>query len=134
MTASTLVTMNEYLRTSYRPDVEYIDGELREKDGILRERSARVQWIHSRLQVMISAWFDQHEEEWGVLTGVEARTQVSASRVRLPDVVVVKAGPHPQTLVEPPLIVVEVLSPDDTYAEIERRAQDYLHMGLSMSG
>jgi Uma2 family endonuclease len=79
---------------------------------------------------MIGSWFDQHEEEWGVLAGVEGRTQVSASRVRLPGVVVAAAAAHPKTLVDPPLIVIEVLSPGDNYTEIERRAQDYRRMGV----
>ena len=130
MATSTLVTIEQYLSTDYRPDVEYIDGELWDKNVLLRRGDPMVQWAHSRLQVMIGSWFDQHEDEWSILSGVEARTRVSASRVRLPDVVVVAAGPYPETLVEPPLIVVEVLSPDDTYAEIERRARDYREMGV----
>lgn len=122
MAASTGVSLEEYLNTSYRPDVEYIDGQLKEKPVPT--------WEHSRLQIMIGAWFDAHENEWGVLAGSEARTQVFSSRVRLPDVVVVPAGPHPLMLVEAPLIVVEILSPDDTYAETQRRARDYQDMGV----
>jgi Uma2 family endonuclease len=45
-------------------------------------------------------------------------------------VVVVAAAAHPETLVDPPLIVIEVLSPGDSYTEIERRAQDYRRMGV----
>ena len=37
-----IVSMEEYLRTSYRPDCEYIDGELRERNV--------GQWEHSRIQ------------------------------------------------------------------------------------
>ena len=31
--ATTKVSREEYFRTSYRPDVEYIDGELQERNG-----------------------------------------------------------------------------------------------------
>ncbi len=30
--ATTKVSLEEYLNTSYRPDVEYIDGELQERN------------------------------------------------------------------------------------------------------
>jgi Uma2 family endonuclease len=122
MATSTLVTIEQYLQTHYRPDVEFIDGELREKPV--------VQWVHSQLQSLISAWFVQHDEIWQVLVGVEARTRVAKSRIRLPDVVVVPAGSYPQTLVEPPLIVIEILSPDDSYSETQTRARDYQSMGI----
>jgi Uma2 family endonuclease len=33
--------------------------------------------------------------------------------------------------VEPPLLVIEILSPDDTYSDTQERAEDYLRMGVS---
>jgi Uma2 family endonuclease len=122
MGMGTQITIEQYLDATYRPDVEFIDGERRERPD--------APWVHSRLQAIIGAWFEQHEEAWKILTGTGIRTRVAASRVRLPDAVVVKAGPQPQTLVDPPLIVIEVLSPDDSYAETERRARDYQSMGI----
>jgi Uma2 family endonuclease len=56
--------------------------------------------------------------------------RVSATRVRVPDLVVLTAGPQPEVLIEPPLLVVEILSPDDTYSDIQERAQDYRAMGV----
>lgn len=32
MASSTLIPVHEYLSTTYRPDVDYIDGELRERN------------------------------------------------------------------------------------------------------
>lgn len=40
------------------------------------------------------------------------------------------AGPQPEILTEPPLLVVEILSPDDTYSDTQERAQDYREMGV----
>lgn len=116
------VSIEEYDRTSYHPDVEYVDGALRERPV--------VQTVHSGLQVVLGAWFDNHPKEWRVWAGVEARTRVSPSRVRLPDVVVVVAGPAPQTLINSPLIVIEILSPCDSYVETKRLAVDYQTMGV----
>ncbi len=130
--ATTKVSIEEYLRTSYRPDVEYIDGELRSRSGLPFESKQvpMVQFAHGRLQWLICSWFDRHEELWNITGGVETRIQVSPDRVRLPDVVIDHAGAKPDILVEPPLIVVEVLSPDDSYAETQRRAADYRDMGI----
>jgi Uma2 family endonuclease len=55
---------------------------------------------------------------------------VAKTRVRLPDVVVDHARYWPQTLVEPPLLVIEVLSPTDNDADMKRRIGDYLAMGI----
>ncbi len=129
MATSTRVSIEEYLNTSYRPDVEYIDGELRPKNSTLEE-DPMVQWIHARLQAFIASWFDRHEDEWDVLVAVEARTRISPSIYRLPDVVVVRNAPEGGEIIEPPLIVVEILSPRDTYAETQRRARDYRDMGI----
>jgi Uma2 family endonuclease len=118
----TFVPIEEYLRTSYRPDVEYIDGYLREKPVVMS--------VHGRLQSLLSHWFVSHEEEWQVMVGVEIRMQVDTSRVRLPDVIVDHARFWPETFVEPPLLLIEILSPSDTYREMRRRIQDYLAMGV----
>ncbi len=55
--------------------------------------------------------------------------KVSPTRVRLPDVVVDYYGHHPEILMEPPLILIEILSPSDTFAGMQKRLHDYLSMG-----
>jgi len=42
----------------------------------------------------------------------------------------VVAGPQPDVIVAPPLLVVEILLPDDTYFETEDRSRDYMNMGV----
>jgi Uma2 family endonuclease len=44
--------------------------------------------------------------------------------------VVVRPGPQPDVLIAPPLLVVEILSPDDSYSDTEERARDYWAMGV----
>ncbi len=123
MAAHTItVSIDEYLHDySYNPDVEYIDGELRERAGGSS--------IHGRSQALLSMWFGQHVG-WKVEAAVGVRTRVSPARVRLPDVVVDTAGRWPETLVTPPLLVIEILSPGDSYTETQRLAQDYRTMGI----
>lgn len=122
MASATLLGIDEYLNTSYRPDREYIDGELRERNV--------GKWNHARVQYLLAAWFASHEAEWNVVGSTEQRMQVSPTRIRIPDVVVLRSQEPPDVLIEPPLLVIEILSPDDTYSDTEERAQDYRKMGV----
>ncbi len=124
--ALTFVPIEQYLRTNYRPDVEYIDGELKEKPLVMS--------VHGRLQVLLGSWFDQHEGEWQVLAAAEVRTRVAKTRVRLPELMVDHARSWPQTLVEPPLVGGEVFPPTDSDGDIRQRIADYLAMGIKTVG
>ena len=116
------ITIEEYLRTSYRPDVEFLDGQLEEKP--------MGPWDHGFIQGLIFTWFLQRGEEWNVVPSIDVRTRVSTDHVRLPDVVVDWAGPHPPVLVEAPLLAIEVLSPSDSHSALRQRAKDYTAMGI----
>ena len=107
---------------SYRPDREYVDGEIRERNV--------GKWEHARVQWLLAAWFFQHEKQWGITGSTEQRVRVSENRIRVPDLVVLTAGPQPDVLTNPPLLVIEILSPDDTYSDTQERAQDYRAMGV----
>jgi Uma2 family endonuclease len=48
----------------------------------------------------------------------------------VPDLVVLTAGAQPDVLTDPPLLVIEILSPDDSYSDTQERAQDYRAMGV----
>jgi Uma2 family endonuclease len=122
MATSTRLSLLEYMKTSYRPDREYVDGELVERNV--------GKWEHARLQALLAAWLLSQEKTWLVKVATEQRVQVSATRVRIPDVMLVSRGPQPEVIVEPPVLVVEILSPDDTYTETQSRSADYLHMGV----
>ena len=58
MTSAIQVSVSEYLHTSYRPDREYIDGEVRERNAGKRE--------HARVQALLAAWFIAHEALWSL--------------------------------------------------------------------
>ncbi len=117
------ISIEEYLEsTRWHPDVEYLGGLLVEKPV--------VKSLHGVLQVLLGVWFMSHVEEWGVIAGVEVRTQVAPDHVRLPDVLVNPIGHWPEVIVEPPLIVIEVLSPTDSFISMSERVRDYVAMGV----
>jgi Uma2 family endonuclease len=123
MAATTQIALNEYMRTSYEPDVEYVDGELQERNVGKTD--------HARVQALLAMFFGAHEQEWQIIVTTGQRIQVSATRVRIPDVTLVRPGAlNEDVLSSPPLCVIEILSPDDTYSRTWERAQDYRKMGV----
>jgi Uma2 family endonuclease len=116
------IPLSGYLAASYRPDREYVDGKVRERNV--------GKWEHARVQALLAAWFGNLEKEWKISGCIAQRVRVSDNRVRVPDLVVVTAGPQPDVLTDPPLLVIEILSPDDSYSDTQERAQDYRAMGV----
>ena len=123
MSSATLVSVQEYLATSYRPDRDFVDGELQERNlGELE---------HALLQTAIAAWFWNKQKEWNVLPIVEQRVQVAPTRFRIPDVSVLSADqPREPIVTTPPLILIEVLSKDDSLRSMRERVDDYLDFGV----
>jgi Uma2 family endonuclease len=122
MASATQIPVSQYLDTTFRPDREYVDGEVRERNV--------GKWEHARIQWLLAGWFLNHESAWGVIGSTEQRVQVSSTRVRVPDLVVLRPGPQPDILTQPPILVIEILSPDDSYSDLQERCQDYTQMGV----
>jgi Uma2 family endonuclease len=122
-TTAVTVPLSEYLETSYRPDSEYIDGELLERN--LGELD------HSRMQALLTRFLMNREKEWGIFVVPEQRVQVRATRFRVPDVTVVKgSSPGTQIFRSPPFICIEILSREDSLEEMQERIDDYLAFGV----
>jgi Uma2 family endonuclease len=122
MASATQIPVSEYLETTYHPDCEYIDGELTERNV--------GKWTHARIQWLLALWFGKHEFLWNVIGSTEQRMQVSPTRIRIPDLVILRPGTQMDVLSAPPLLVVEILSPEDSYSSLQERCQDYLAMGV----
>jgi Uma2 family endonuclease len=122
MATGSLVSVHEYLSTSYRPDCDYVDGVVLERN--LGEKD------HSLLQTEIAFYYRSRRKEWGLWALVEQRVQVSATRFRIPDVCLLIGEPQDQIVRTPPFICIEVLSPDDRLSEMRQRVEDYLAFGV----
>ena len=122
MTPATLVSEEVYLRSSYDPDVDFVDG-------VLEARNVG-EFDHSDLQTEIARWIRNNLQRVGLNAFVELRTRVRASRYRVPDVVIVR-GKRPQSgiLETAPLVAIEILSPEDRMGRVQQRIDDYLSMG-----
>ena len=122
-TTPALSTMEQYLHTSFHPDVDFVDGELEERNSGERD--------HGRIQALLAAWFLSREERFGTFAVVEQRIQVTPSRVRICDITVLHAtAPYEAVVKTPPFICVEVLSPEDRLSRAQVVLADYLAMGV----
>ena len=122
MSTVTLVPLSEYLETSYRPDCDYLEGELLERNV--------GEWDHSRLQGLLYRYLSNREKQWGILVVPEQRVQVKARRFRVPDILVLTGPPTGPIIKEPPFLCIEILSPSDRMAEMQERIDDYLDFGV----
>ena len=93
---SPLISIEEYLASSYEPDLEFVDGVLEEKP--------MGDWNHSFLQMTIGHWFLSHRAEWKINVLSEYRTRTSPTRVRLPDICVVRQGEPVERIRAAPLL------------------------------
>ncbi len=117
------VSVEDYLRTSYRPDRDYVDGEIEEK--IVGEGT------HSIVQWFLAGTFFVNAEAWGITGRPECRVQVAPTRFRVPDLTILRRGlPREEILRMPPLLIIEILSPEDTILRLQQRVADYVQFGV----
>ena len=122
-TSSVLVSVEEYLRSSYRPDRDYVEGELLERN--MGEKP------HSRLQKLLLRFLEQYEETLSVEALPEQRLQINSRRFRVPDLMLIRSSDTETRIVrDPPLVCVEILSSEDRMSSIEERVQDYAGLGV----
>jgi Uma2 family endonuclease len=121
--AIAFVPVEEYLRTSYEPDVDYVDGYLEDRHVGENE--------HSNLQTELATILRVHGREWRIYAFVEHRVQVTARRYRVPDVCVMPRSWKMTPIIrEAPMLCIEVLSPEDTYSRTQVKCRDYMAMGV----
>src|SRR5215470_14670100 len=100
MATGALISVDEYLRTSYSPDMEYVDG-------VVVERNVGGK-PHSRIQRNLILAFGSKSSRLYVWP--ELRMKTVADRHRIPDVSVTLSEPDADILEEPPFIAIETLS------------------------
>jgi len=122
MSTGVLISVEQYLATAYEPDCDFIDGHLEERNV--------GEWEHARLQGKILALLISRYEPQGLLPLPELRLQVKPGRFRVPDICVFSEDPHERVPSTPPLLCIEILSPEDRMSRIEIRINDYLAMGV----
>ena len=122
-TVPAMLTMEQYLRTSYKPDVDYVDGEIEQRN--LGE------FDHARLQYKLAAFFDAKEKPWSIQGVIEQRIRVGSKRVRICDLAILRAdAPREKVTETAPLICIEILCPEDRLSRAQIVLADYREMGV----
>jgi Uma2 family endonuclease len=120
----TLVSPDEYLNSSYRPDMEYVDG-------VLVERGVPTV-SHGLLQLILCVYLDAFRTRFKFEPLPEVRTQIiERARYRIPDVMLCPVPlPAGKIVASVPWGVIEILSPEDRFSDVVARFQDYKGIGV----
>jgi Uma2 family endonuclease len=119
-----LVSVEEYLAT------DYPDGDREYLDGVIVERNVGTPG-HSALQKILIVHLAAFEKPLGIAVRPECRTRIEETRFRVPDILVKR--PFRQTdrvVLDPPLLIVEILSPEDRTRDTLRRFTEYQKLGV----
>jgi Uma2 family endonuclease len=124
MPVETLLSVEDYLHSSFEYDKEYVDGELIERK--------MPSFQHAEMQAALGAYVFPKRREWNVKVLTAPRTQVRQGAFRLPDIAVVGEEDQPEDGVIriAPIFVIEIVSPDDGIVELRTKAREYLQMGV----
>ena len=120
MRVGTVLSVEEYLNTSFQPDCDFIDGEVVERNvGKLR---------HAYALSQVGAWF----VHCGLLQPLLTMSlRIGKARVRVADVAVTEIPmPEEEVITSPPYLCIEIMSPEDTMAGMQDRIDDYLQFGV----
>lgn len=123
MSTKTTVALEDYLQTSYEgPDPEFIAGEVVER--------TMPTWLHGRTVYLLGLMFAR-QGVTGLFVAVETRLRLRPDLVRIPDLCVYQApAPREPFPSHPPLVAVEVLSPDDLFSGIRTKFDEYAAWGV----
>jgi len=116
---SILIPVEEYLSTVYEPDVDYLEGQLEDRN--VGEKD------HGKLQLKVAKLLDTGQ--WFV--AIETRIEVSQNRFRAPDVCVYEREPEEQVFRSAPFVVIEILSPEDRMSRMQRKMEDFYNPGCA---
>jgi Uma2 family endonuclease len=115
-----LVTLEEYLCTSYEPETEYVEG-------VLVDRHVGEYW-HSLTQTHVIE--ELYRRERGYRTFCALRIQTAPGRIRVPDVCL-KALPYEvKPVLTRPDLAVEILCPEDHAIDMIAKVGEYLASGI----
>ena len=124
MAIATQMTVEEYLRTSFRPDCEYVDGEVLERN--LGEID------HTLVQRALLYYVMSREKRLGVIILQEQRMRLAPKHYRVPDLMILQGSDNPteRVITRAPIVCIEILSPEDRVSRVQKRITDYLAFGV----
>lgn len=123
MATRELITPQQYLATRYEREPEYVHGELVERP--------LPTFPHGNLQLSLGARLFALSGSHGLFSGVEVRVRVAPDVYRIPDIALWEHPPG-EVPSDPPLLVVEILSPDDRMHDLIEKLEQYRAWGVAL--
>ena len=123
VSTQTFIPIEEYLRTVYEPDAEFVDGRIVER--------SMPEDPHSAVQVRLVQLFTPVSPSNNLYLRTELRMRLSAARIRIPDFAVFRGKPAELVPSSPPLVVVEIASREDRQVQIIQKLEEYRSWGVS---
>ena len=83
------------------------------------------------MQAALAAYIFHRRKAWGVNVYTGQRARVRPGKYKLPDVCIVR-GPRPTTPIfeQPPLVAIEILSPEDRPLRVDQTIAEWLEFGV----
>jgi Uma2 family endonuclease len=118
-----LISLAEYLTTDYSPDREY-------RDGVLVERNVG-KTSHARLQGRLVLYCGRRAKQWQIEVFPELRIRIRPNWYPIPDVCLYALpAPDEEIPTRPPLLWIEILSPDDRMIDVWNKADELIANGV----
>ena len=117
MSATATVSVEDYLRRTEKPYCEYVDGVLYPK--------AMATTLHALIQFMLQVLLRRQ----GVQAAGEVHIRLSPTKYLIPDVIAAPTLQHPYPI-DPVLLCVEILSPEDRVGAPLAKCEQYHTWGV----
>ena len=122
MASKALIPAELYLATRFEREPELVHGELVERP--------LPKFPHGNLQLKLGSRLMTLQQSHPVFTGVEVRMRMAADLYRIPDISMWE-GTAPEPIpATPPLLVVEIVSPDDRWNDLLQKLEEYQAWGV----
>ncbi|MBZ5611836.1 MAG: Uma2 family endonuclease, partial [Acidobacteriia bacterium] len=120
--SKTQITAEEYLRTTFEHDAEFVHGEIVER--------SMPTYSHSTMQFLILLRFGALVQTHRLFPRPELRVKVAKDVYRIPDVVVYATRPQQEVPDDPPLVAIEIPSKDDRHSDLMQKLEEYRAWGV----
>ena len=117
MATKDLITPEQYLATHYEREPEYVRGDVVERSLPTKR--------HSKIQQRLSVVLDR------IGCYPELRLRLADNVFRVPDISVYEREPENEVPTTPPLLIVEINSPDDRIHNVLEKCEEYRTWGVS---
>ena len=125
MATTEMVSVEEYLHSSFEHDAEYVEGRIVPRSMPQKPHSKMQRYL---LRMLCPAGDPLGYEVW---PEQRIRTQRTPARYRVPDLCVTQGEPSEDVFTDPPFLCVEILSQSDAAVEVWAKIREYLAFGVA---